>query len=64
MNKAAQWREFRMNNNLSLEDMAKAAGVCEKTVRNIEKAKHQPTYKTQRKLEALKERYRRAKDGI
>jgi transcriptional regulator with XRE-family HTH domain len=66
MSRASEWREWRLANNLSQNDLAIAIGLGlkgggRKTVWNIENGNTQPSYLTQRKFENLKKKYARAK---
>jgi transcriptional regulator with XRE-family HTH domain len=69
MSRATEWREWRRANNLTQNDLAIALGLGikgggRKTVNNIEAGRNQPSFRSQRKFEMLKEKYRRAKLGV
>jgi DNA-binding XRE family transcriptional regulator len=60
---ASIWKKWRKKHLLSQDDMARAVGLCRRTIQGIEKGEHIPIYSTQRKFRELRERYARARSG-
>jgi transcriptional regulator with XRE-family HTH domain len=55
---AKTWRKWRKSKLMSQRDLARAMGVTERTVQNIE-AGGNPSYKSQTRFRDLQERHKR-----
>jgi transcriptional regulator with XRE-family HTH domain len=66
METAAEWKAWRIAHHMSQKSFALALGLAPngggtKTIWNIENGRHKPSYMTQARFEALKERYGRSR---
>ena len=59
MSRAEEWKTWRKANNLSQRSLSNVLDLERKTVQNIESGRTKPSYTSQRRFEALKERYTR-----
>lgn len=46
---------------MSQQQLAEQVGLTWRTIHNIETEKHKPNYQTQRRLRAIRDRYKKAK---
>ena len=58
---AEKWLQFRRRHYLSQAELARAIGICRRTVIRVERCEHEPQMGTFQKFQELKERYRIAR---
>lgn len=61
MSYGADLRTWRKRHLMSQQQLAEQVGLTERTIHNIEAEKHKPNYQTQRRLRAIRDRYKKAK---